>query len=527
MSMSSSSPSRRLRKVKTKSLERINPGGAGREIREMEEARVVAADDQVKEPMSPGARLLQAPSMDSYVIATMGSKKIIDIDVIREGLKQTLIKHPRFSSKLVLIDGKKDDEKKGQYWIQTKVNIDDHMIIVPDLDPNMESSAAHDLFIEDYVSNQTRIPMDLSKPLWEIHILNIKTSNANAVAVWKMHHSLGDGMSLISLVLACTRKTSNPDELPSIPKAKQSNSSHGPAWRYLLAAIWLMLKLIWNTFAHFGHFAATAFFLQDTKTPIYNNYRPGVLEPSPKRIVHRIVSLDDIKLLKNEMNSTINDVIVGITNAALSRYLHRKYGEEGVQLITKRDSLMKSIRIRASVIVNIRHSVGIQELADMMEKGSKCRWGNKIGYILVPFHVAFEKDPLVYIRKIKAIIDQKKLSLEAKLSFYVTLLVLKTLGIKSAVALAYRVLSHASLMISNVVGPAEEISFYGHPVTYIAPSTYGLPTGLLIHFQSYINQMSIVVCADQDLVPDPHRLCDDMEESIQQMKKAVIDQKNN
>ncbi|GAB2293965.1 hypothetical protein Dimus_028179 [Dionaea muscipula] len=66
----------------------------------MEEARVVAADDQVKEPMSPGARLLQAPSMDSYVIATMGSKKIIDIDVIREGLKQTLIKHPRFSSKL-------------------------------------------------------------------------------------------------------------------------------------------------------------------------------------------------------------------------------------------------------------------------------------------------------------------------------------------------------------------------------------------------------------------------------------------
>jgi hypothetical protein len=31
------------------------------------------------------------------------------------------------------------------------------------------------------------------------------------------------------------------------------------------------------------------------------------------------------------------------------------------------------------------------------------------------------------------------------------------------------------MAFSNVPGPVEEISFYGHPVAYIAPSVYGHP----------------------------------------------------
>jgi len=31
------------------------------------------------------------------------------------------------------------------------------------------------------------------------------------------------------------------------------------------------------------------------------------------------------------------------------------------------------------------------------------------------------------------------------------------------------------MAFSNVPGPVEEISFYGHPVAFIAPSVYGHP----------------------------------------------------
>lgn len=31
------------------------------------------------------------------------------------------------------------------------------------------------------------------------------------------------------------------------------------------------------------------------------------------------------------------------------------------------------------------------------------------------------------------------------------------------------------MSFSNVVGPVDEISFYGHPMAYLAPSVYGHP----------------------------------------------------
>jgi len=53
------------------------------------------------EPLSPAARLFHSPSFNCYVIAIIGCKTGINLQVIRDGLCQTLLKHPRFTSKLV------------------------------------------------------------------------------------------------------------------------------------------------------------------------------------------------------------------------------------------------------------------------------------------------------------------------------------------------------------------------------------------------------------------------------------------
>jgi len=53
------------------------------------------------EELSPAGKMLLEPSMNCYVIATIGLKTRIDPQVIREGLSQTLLKHSRFTSKLV------------------------------------------------------------------------------------------------------------------------------------------------------------------------------------------------------------------------------------------------------------------------------------------------------------------------------------------------------------------------------------------------------------------------------------------
>ncbi|XP_025012691.2 wax ester synthase/diacylglycerol acyltransferase 11 [Ricinus communis] len=475
-----------------------------------------SAFEEEEEVLSPAARLFHAPRFNCYIISIIGSNTAIDPGLVKVSLQQTLVKHPRFSSNLV-VSGRR------MKWKPTTVNLQDH-IIIPNLDPNMDSP---DQFIEDYISHLTTMPLDLSKPLWELHLLNLRTSNAEAIGVFRMHHSIGDGASLMSLLLACTRKTSDPDSLPTIPVQKRagSGSSPGGFWWFFIA-IWLVLRIIWNTFVDLILFSATILFLKDTKTALKGS--SGV-DLKPKRLVYRTISMDDIKLVKNKMNITINDVILGITQAGLSRYLNAEYelqSKEGEAKQQKKISLLKRIRLRATVLINLRPTPGIQTLAELMSKESnqaKWGWGNRIGYIVLPFRIALQDDPLEYIRQAKAAIDRKKLSLEAICTYRIAKLVLTIFGVKVASAIAHRFLLNTTMAFSNVVGPLEEISFCGHPISFLAPSVYGHPHALTIHYQSYFNKMTIVLAVDPDVIPHPHNLCHHLEESLNIIKDAVVD----
>ncbi|KAK3198387.1 hypothetical protein Dsin_021802 [Dipteronia sinensis] len=473
------------------------------------------------EALSPAARLFHAPRFNCHIIAIIGCRTSINPSVIKQGLNLTLLNHPRFSSKLVM-DDKKDAKMK---WTRSTVNVDDH-VIVPDYDPEMENP---DQFVEDYISYMTTMPMDFSKPLWELHLLNVKSSEAEATGVFRIHHSLGDGASLISLLLACTRKTSDPEALPSVPEHKGKGSSGGGrGFWWLFLAIWWAIRLIWNTIMDLLVFVATLLFLKDTENPLKGESAGDDHEHAPKRIVHRNVSLDDIKLVKKAMNMTVNDVVLGITQAGLSRYLNRSYGEikiEHEQQNQNSSSLPKSMRFRATVLVGLRPTKGIQELADMMAKESKGRWGNCIGYVLIPFKIGLEKDPLDYVRKAKATIDRKKLSLEAFCTYSIAQLVINIFGFKVGGTIAKRVLSRITMAFSNVVGPLEDISFYGHPIAFVAPTVYGQPQALTIHYQSYVNKMTIVLAVDPNVISDPHQLCADIQESLTIIKDAVLQKK--
>ena len=119
-------------------------------------------------------------------------------------------------------------KKNGQaVWVPVTVRVEDH-VIVPDFDHvNIENP---DQFIEDYTSNIASTPMDMSRPLWEFHVLNVKTSNAKSVGIGKLHHSLGDGVSLMSLLLASSRKVSDPKAPPTTTATKKHADSSAKGW---------------------------------------------------------------------------------------------------------------------------------------------------------------------------------------------------------------------------------------------------------------------------------------------------------
>lgn len=47
--------------------------------------------------------------------------------------------------------------------------------------------------------------------------------------------------------------------------------------------------------------------------------------------------------------------------------------------------------------------------------------------------------------------------------------------LQGAGAVAHRILSNSTLSFSSLIGPLEDITFNGHPITYMASNVYGHP----------------------------------------------------
>ncbi|KAL8049465.1 hypothetical protein ABFX02_06G022200 [Erythranthe guttata] len=481
-----------------------------------------------EEPASPSARLMQTPGFDICVYAVLGYMTAIDVDLFKNELELTLVKHPRFSSLLI-----EKDKKRGNYsWKRTIVDIDKH-VFVPDLDPDMENP---DEFVENFTSGLSRKTLDPTRPLWEIHILNVKTSDANSTVIFKIDHSIGDGVSLISLVLACAAMhSSGGDLLPVLPSKKRKtnsigdrNSNIGSKMKRLFLSAWTILLVVFYTLVDLIMLLATMLFLKDTKTPIKGER--GV-ENTPKRFVHRILNLDDVKLVKTAMHVSINDVLMGVTEAGLSRYLDTRYAttekqhtENGAEIKKSKNTLPRNIRLRAGIAFNLRPSPSIKDLIEVMDekKELKGMWGNLVGLVLIPLTIALEDDPLAYIRRAKSIMDRKKLSLGPNFIFMLLKLLINLFGTKAALLVTRAVFTKTTVGFSNVVGPQEEIKLFGHPLSYISPTVSGFPLSLVIHYQSYGNKLIIALAADEKLIPNPHQLCDDLQNSLQDIKQTVI-----
>lgn len=67
-----------------------------------------------------------------------------------------------------------------------------------------------------------------------------------------------------------------------------------------------------------------------------------------------------------------------------------------------------------------------------MNAKSGTRWGNKFGVLLLPiyYHRRNGSDPIEYVKRAKAMIDKKKLSLVAQFSYRLGMLVMSVFGAK-------------------------------------------------------------------------------------------------
>ncbi|XP_077224470.1 wax ester synthase/diacylglycerol acyltransferase 11-like [Tasmannia lanceolata] len=451
-------------------------------------------EEEEELPVTPAGRFFLQPKMQNVIHCVVGVHLPIDIENTKAELEKTLLKHPRFCSLLVR------DKNGVEHWKKTKVEIDRH-VFIRTTKPEYEDSETEEDLVNRYLSDLAiSPPLDETKPLWEIHVLQ-----SHKCLVLRVHHALGDGISLISLFLACCKRVDNPELPPTIPgpnpNRRNSYSMFGRGWK--------LIKSVWFTLIYVLDFGLHSLCVRDAQTVISGG--AGV-ELWPRSLATARFSLDDMKVVKKAVNGTINDVLFGIISFGLATYLELR-GTKSSQ---------KRLRITGLALVNTRHSPGLQDLQSLMRKKSKSRWGNQMGYILLPLYLQEKVDsPLEYVKRAKTMLDKKKLSLEARCSYKLGSFVMSLFGPKIATSINYNIIANTTFTISNVVGPKDEMMFAGNPITYIRTTSTSIPHAITMHMMSYMDKAEMQILVAKEIIPDPRVLAKCFQDALLEMKIAA------
>ncbi|WCJ17733.1 O-acyltransferase (WSD1-like) family protein [Euphorbia peplus] len=447
---------------------------------------VTAAGD---EPLTPAGRLFLQPVMSTIIHCALGVQHPMDITALKSAIKSSLLlQNPRFSSLLVR------DKHGREHWRRTNIDLDRHVIIVPNESPNDDV----EITANDYIADlSVSSPLSTDKPLWEIHIIAERKC-----LVFRIHHALGDGISLMSMLLDGCRKAEDPEAVASLGAA-------GRRERRGSLSLVEVLKSVWFSLLFCLEFLLRCLWICDRKTVISGG--DGV-EMWPRKVATAKFLIEDMKVVKNGVvDSTINDVLFGVISAGLSRYLDHRTP----------NSMKEGQQLTGIAMVNLRKQPGLQELKEMMKKNSGSGWGNKLGVLLLPTYYHKGLEPLQYVKNAQKMTNKKKKTLEAHFSYKVGDLVMSLLGTKVATLFNYRMMCNTTFTISNVMGPQYNITIGGNLVTFIRVNTSSLPQGVVMHMVSYAGRADLQIMVAKDIVPDPEFLAKCFEDSLFEMKQVV------
>jgi diacylglycerol O-acyltransferase / wax synthase len=369
--------------------------------------------------------------------------------------------------------------------------------------------------LEEFVSNWMSTPIDFSKSPW--HMMVVDTAEGSVLFA-RLHHCIGDGMSLVQVVLSMTDFVPNPK-----PKKKPvldneqvvvvDETSAPTAKAGMMSRMWRPVTAVWGTGRKVAGTLASES-LETLQNPLHlidqtktitnyaskgaslaakTTYATGklLLLPPDRRtplkgslgITKRAawsdpVAVEDVKKVGNYLGGKVNDVLMSAMAGALRRYLiDRGYDPEG-------------LNIHATVPVNLRDPEGDDAL------------GNDFGLVFLSLPVGIS-DPFDRLNELRRRMDAIKDTPEAIIAFGVLALlgmtpdqiadqIVNIFGMKS------------TMVATNVPGPRFPLYFAGRQIekfVFWVPQSGRLGLGISIF--SYNGQVTVGVAGDAGLIPDP------------------------
>jgi diacylglycerol O-acyltransferase len=430
-------------------------------------------------------------------------KPRLSLAELRERVESSLLQYHRFRQRVV-------EDAMGANWVDDRRFDLGHHVVAEKL-PRRRGAAPLD-GLKDRVAVLCSEPLDPKRPLWQIHLVEDLDGEHSAL-ISRIHHCIGDGIALISVMLSITdggkpppprkRKAEPEDEADWLadavikPFTDLTVKAIGLSGQGLAKSVELFanpaqplsgsLDAVRIGYQVIGDVAAMALMPDDSPTRLKGKATRGKKvawgEPLP---------LDAVKIVGKAFGCSINDVLLASVAGAIGDYLRDKGDDTSGQ------------ELRAMVPVNLRP----------LEQAYKL--GNRFGLVplVLPIGIA---NPIERLYAVRQRMAELKGSYQPLLAFGV--LALSGLMIKPVqAAITGLFAKKATAVMTNVPGPAQPLKFCGRTVEQVmfwVPQSGDIGMGVSI--LSYGGGVQFGLITDAQMCPDPDAIIERFAPQFEQL----------
>ncbi len=426
----------------------------------------------------------------------------ISYDALCRRVAEKLLRYPRFRQRVVR-DG------AGAHWCEDDgFDIHHHVVREKLVQRRGQSERAA---LQERTGALASEPLDPGRPLWQFHLIDGYEGGSALVA--RVHHCIGDGIALISVMMTITDGGSDPpprgakaaanddgDWLAdvvlkplgglsakaaglveaSIERSLQLLADPRPGIAGVLSGARLGAKVM-------GDVAAMALMADDSPTLLKG--KPG----GAKRVAWgEPIALADVKAIGHALGASINDVLLACVAGAIGAWL-RDAGDDPA-----------GKEIRAMVPVNLRPLDQAWQL------------GNRFGLAPLVLPIGID-NPVERVRAVGARMNELKASYQPLLAFAV-LAVAGQMAQPVQDAILGLFAKKATAVMTNVPGPAVPLTFCGatlRQTMFWVPASGDIGVGVSI--LSYAGGVQFGLITDEALCAEPQAIIDRFEPEFEKL----------
>ncbi|GMP67299.1 hypothetical protein CsSME_00027344 [Camellia sinensis var. sinensis] len=415
-----------------------------------------------EEPVSPTGQYFNSSVLSVSVLSVLEFQVPIDDSPTVSLLNDVFLPiNPRFASVMVL------DKNGVKQWKRVKVNLKDHINIPIFPPPTGDSGELYDEQFDNYLTKIAMEELPQSRPLWEIHLIKYPTRNAAGHVVFKLHHAMGDGFSMMGALLSCLQRADDPSLPLTFPKVRMNvngreEEDEKKNKEGVMKSVPRILTGFCNTILDFGWSLLKSSFVEDDRSPIRSG-DDGV-EFRPVTITTITFSLDQIKQIKSNLQVMIKPNI------------------------------------------------------------TDTKWGNQFGFLHVSVPELGPSDssnPINFVFKAQQVILRKRNSAAVFLTGKLLDTSRKYRGPEATARYIHSTLKNSSMTVSNMIGPIEQMALANDPCSGIYFMVVGVPQSLTITMVSYMGNLRVAVGTEKGYI-DSKKYKSCIQNAFHMMFKAAV-----